>query len=279
MAMALVWLVAGVWKLTDLSGFQLKMTQLLIPIAWSFPATFFLAVAETFTGLLLLRRHWRCWGGYLSIALLLVFMVYVGVNYEALRGADCSCFPWIERAVGPGFFIGDGVMLAMSILAAAFAPRPAHLRTAGILLIGVALVGGISAAWSHWDVDPNSDVPKTIQVSSEDLDLHDGRVFVYFFNPTCLHCLDAGIAMANFNWEAVFVGVPTQDFDFAPGFVDDTGLKDVQLSPDLDLLRSKFSFEDVPYGVAIHNGRVVEQLRFFEEPALSKKLRQLGFIE
>ena len=75
------------------------------------------------------------------------------------------------------------------------------------------------------------------------------------------------------------MGVPTQDFEFAPGFVDDTGLKDVQLSPELDLLRGKFPFEDVPYAVAIDEGRVVGRLRFFEEPELSKQLREIGFVE
>ena len=277
--MALLWLVAGAWKLTDLSGFQLKMTQLLVPVWLSLPATFALAVSETFTGLLLLRPAWRRLGGYLSVALLLVFMAYVGINYEALRGADCSCFPWVERAVGPGFFIGDGIMLAIGVLAAIFAPPPARLRGAAALLAGVVVLGGVSAALDPLSPGPESDVPETIQAGQGKLDLHDGPVFIYFFNPTCLHCLDAGIAMAELEWKATFVGVPTQDFEFAPGFVDDTGLKNVQLSPDLDLLRGKFPFEDVPYAVAIDRGRVVEGLRFFEEPELSEKLRKIGFAE
>ncbi len=277
--MALLWLVAGVWKLTDLSGFQVKMTQLLVPVSVSLPATFTLAVSETFTGLLLLRPAWRRWGGYLSVALLLVFMAYVGINYEALRGADCSCFPWIERAVGPGFFIGDGIMLAIGALAAVFSPPPARPRGAATLLAGVVVLGGVSAGWDQLGPGPESDVPATIQVESGELNLHDGAVFIYFFNPTCLHCLDAGIAMAELNWKATFVGAPTQDFEFAPGFVDDTGLQDVQLSPDLDLLRGKFPFEDVPYGVAVDEGRVVGRLLFFEEPELSKQLRAFGFVE
>ena len=277
--MASLWLVAGVWKLTDLSGFQLKMTQLLVPVSVSLPATFALAVSETFTGLLLLRPAWRRLGGYLSVALLLVFMAYVGINYEALRGADCSCFPWVERAVGPGFFVGDSIMLAIGALAAIFAPPPARLRGAAALLAGVVVLGGVSAALDPLSPGPESDVSETIQAGQGKLNLHDGPVFIYFFNPTCLHCLDAGIAMAELEWKATFVGVPTQDFEFAPGFVADTGLKNVRLSPDLDLLRGKFPFEDVPYAVAIDRGRVVERLRFFEEPELSEKLRKIGFAE
>ena len=277
--MAVLWLAAGVWKLADLSGFQLKMTQLLIPVSWSWLATFALAVSETFTGLLLLRPAWRRWGGCLSVALLLVFIAYVGIHYDALRGADCSCFPWVERAVGPGFFLGDGILLAVGVIAAVFSPRPAHPRGAAAVLAAVVTLGGLSAAWDSMDPGPKSDVPVTIQAGSRALPLHDGPVFLYFFNPTCLHCLDAGVAMSAFQWKAVFVGVPTQDFDFASGFVEDTGLKDVRLSPEIDRLRRKFPFQDVPYAVAIDEGRVVQRLRFFEEPALSEQLRKIGFVE
>ena len=73
--------------------------------------------------------------------------------------------------------------------------------------------------------------------------------------------------------------MPTQDFEFATGFIDDTGLQNVYLSPNLDLLREKFPFEDVPYGIAIYDGQVIGQMRFFEEPGLNKQLRQLGLVE
>jgi len=278
-AMATLWLVAGIWKLANLSDFQLKMTQLLVPVAWSLPATFALAVAETFTGLLLLRPTWRRWGGHISTTLLIVFMVYVGINYEALRGADCSCFPWIERAVGPGFFIGDGVMLLVSVVATFWAPRSSQLRSSLVLLGGIVILAIVSLIWDQAIVTQEYDVPETIQIDSGELSLREGQIFVYFFNPTCLHCLDAGITMAEFTWKAIFVGVPTQDFDFASGFVDDTGLRNVRLSPDLDLLKTKFPFEDVPYGVAIQNGQVVEKMRFFEKPELEERLRQVEFIE
>jgi hypothetical protein len=278
-AMAALWLVAGIWKLTNISDFQLTMTQLLVPVAWSLPATFALAVVETFTGLLLLRSTWRRWGGHISMTLLIVFMIYVGINYEALRGADCSCFPWIERAVGPGFFVGDGIMLMVSALATFLAPRSTHFRSSLVLLGGIAILGGFSMIWDQSISDRKYDIPEKIQVDSGELNLHHGQVFIYFFNPTCLHCLDAGITMSEFTWRAIFVGVPTQDFDFASGFVDDTSLKDVRLSPELDLLRTRFPFEDVPYGVAIKNGQVVEKVRFFEKPELEERLRQVEFIE
>ena len=36
---------------------------------------------------------------------------------------DCSCIPWLKRVVGPGFFIGDGVMLLLAFFAGLGARR------------------------------------------------------------------------------------------------------------------------------------------------------------
>jgi hypothetical protein len=47
----------------------------------------------------------------------------------------------------------------------------------------------------------------------------------------------------------------------------------------VELLKEKFPFTDVPYAVALKDGRVVERFLFFEDPALSEKIRELGFAE
>ena len=276
--MALLWLAAGLYKLTDITGFQVKLTQLLVPVSLSLIATVALAVTETFAGILLLRPAWRKLGGYLSVGLLLVFMAYVGINYEALQGEDCSCFPWIERAVGPGFFIGDGIMAAIAALAAVFAPAPRQLRGAAITLAGICAFAGVSLAWDHLGPAPEADVPAVIQVEGGEFNPREGGVFLFFFNPTCLHCLDAGIAMSELEWNAQMIGVPTQDFEIAPGFIEDTGLKNVKMTSDLELLKKKFPFEDVPYAVALRDGRVLERFRFFEEPELSETLRKINMV-
>ena len=93
-----------------------------------------------------------------------------------------------------------------------------------------------------------------------------------------MHCLDAGQTMATYDWKSEFVGIPTQDFDWGPGFVEDAGLKNVKLSPDLAVLKETFPFEDVPYGAVIEDGRILERIMFWEEPELSEKLRGHGFI-
>ena len=277
--MAALWLVAGVWKLTNLSGFQVMLTQLLVPVSLSMLGTLALVVSELTAGILLLVPAWRRIGGYFSAGLLLVFMGYVGYNYEALLGADCSCFPWIERSVGPGFFWGDGAMLALALLAAWFSRPPARLTQAAYALAGVAAMTAVMYAVDQSKPVAADGLPATIQVEGGELALADGPVFLYFFNPTCMHCLDAGIAMSKYPWKATFVGIPTQDLDFGPQFVDDAGLKNVKLSPELDRLKTVFPFEDVPYAVALQDGNVAAQIRFFEEPELGEKLREIGFVE
>ena len=212
---------------------------------------------------------WRRLGGWFSAALLLVFMAYVAINYEPLRGADCSCFPWVKRAVGPVFFWTDGAMVALALLAAWFSRPPVRLRQAAIALAGiVAMTGVMFADGAVCAPAAAGELPTVIQVAGGQLDITKGPVFLYFLNPTCMHCLDAGIAMSKYQWKATFVGIPTQDFDFGPQFVNDASLKNVKLSPEFDRLKAVFPFEDVPYGVALQDGKVVAQLHFFDEPDL-----------
>ena len=277
--MAFVWLVVGIWKLTNLTGFQLMLTQMLVPVWLSFPGALALGITETFAGVLLLRPAWRRLGGYLSAALLVVFMAYVGYHYETLKGEDCSCFPWLERTVGPGFFWGDAGMVALALVAAWFSPRISAVRSAGVALLAVALFGTTMLVLNPFAPPLDAEVPASISVDSGNYPLDRGRIFLYFFNPTCIHCLDVGLMMAELDWQAELVGVPTQDYDLAPGFIEDTGLRQMKLSPDLEPLKAVFPFEDVPYAVALEDGKVRERLMFFEEPELIEKLRGAGMVK
>ena len=276
--MAFLWFSAGLWKLGDISGWQLKLTQLLVPVEWSLPGTLAVGITEVFAGVLLLRPAWRRMGAYVSVGLLLVFMAYMAINYETLQGEDCTCFPWLERAVGPAFFWSDAAMVAVAVLAAWFAPPMSRFRGAAYSLIGICALGGTMLAYDRLAPSADPDMPATVKLEDGELSLHNGRVFIFFLNPMCLHCLDAATALAKHDWHADFVGVPTEDADLAAGFVDDSGLQNVKLSPDVDALKEQFPFGDPPYAVAIENGRVKEHFMFFEEPALGEKLRAIGFV-
>jgi hypothetical protein len=240
------------------------------------------ACTEVFAGLLLLRPKWRRLGGLLSVGLLLVFMAYIGINYTTLRGEDCSCFPWLERAVGPAFFWSDAAMAAVAALAATFAPKMGAFKGARNLLIGVLAFAAVALAWDKLGPQPGAEVPASIIVEGQPYDLREGKQFIYFLNPTCLHCLDVGIALSKYEFQVPFIGVPTQDFDFGQGFLKDAGLTGkVKLSPDLDKLKETFPFDDVPYAAAIEDGRILHRFPMIEleEPGMGEKLKELGFVK
>ena len=150
---AVLFLVAGLWKLTDPMGAAVRMAQAKLPESLSLVGAIGLGTCETLAGVLVLMPRYRRWGAILASALLLFFMMYIGYFYRDLQGQECSCFPWVKRAVGPAFFIGDAVMLALAALAGIWASRPQGLRTPLIVLAAVAVFAAGSytvAANSNW---------------------------------------------------------------------------------------------------------------------------------
>ena len=85
--------------------------------------------------------------------------------------------------------------------------------------------------------------------------------------------------MAGYDWLVDFIGIPTQDPDWGPGFLEDAGLTAAKLSPDAERLRETFEFEDVPYGALLKDGVVLERLVLWEEPDLGETLRRHAFID
>ena len=278
--MAILWLGAGIYKLSDIAGFQIKLSQLLVPTSLTLLGTMAVATAEVLAGILLLRPAWRRLGGWLSTLLLLVFMAYMAINYTALKGEDCTCFPWLERAVGPAFFWSDGAMVAIALLAAWAAPTIGKVRRAGKAALGVGLLGMSALGYQTFGPQPGADVPETITVAGQEYNLREGKIFVYFFNPSCLHCLDAGLLLSEHKWNGDFIGVPTEEENFAGAFLKDAGLEEIaELSLDLDLLKESFPFDLPPYAAVVDNGKVLERIGIFEEPALGETLKQHGLVE
>src|SRR5215470_18993525 len=91
---ALLFLSSGIWKITDVPGWAVRVTQARVPASLSLPAAIGFGIAETFAAVLLLVPRFRRWGAWLGGTLLVAFMIFIGINYNALRGAECSCFPW-----------------------------------------------------------------------------------------------------------------------------------------------------------------------------------------
>jgi len=274
---SLLFIAAGLWKITDPIGTAVRLAQAKVPESLSLPAALLLGIAETLTAVLVLVPRFRKWGAWLGSGLLVAFMIYIGVHYNELRGVECNCFPWIKRAVGPGFFIGDGVMLALAFMAGFWARPSEGLRSAVLVLCAVSVFALVS--WGANEARQRGvKAPATITVDGKPYSTQQGRIFIFFFDPECMHCVEVAKRMSKLNWgDTQVVGVPTAQPQFAPDFLHDTGLK-AGVSNDLALLRKTFPFGDAPAGAAIENGRQKEAVSKFDGDEPEATLKKLGFV-
>src|SRR5258708_20692767 len=136
---AILFLTAGVWKITHPFEFSRMAEQLGVPYSVSIPLTLMLSISETLAGVLVLVPRFRGWGAWLAIGLLVVFMGYIGFNYSTLIGKDCSCFPWMKRAIGPAFFLEDALMIFAAFVAGGWA-RPSESKRSAAVVLGVIAV-------------------------------------------------------------------------------------------------------------------------------------------
>jgi uncharacterized membrane protein YphA (DoxX/SURF4 family) len=275
---AILFLVAGTWKITDPFMASTLMTQALVPGALAMPLAILMGVSETFGGVLLLIPRLRRWGAWIVSLLLVGFLVYFAIFYSELRGKECNCFPWIKRTVGPGFFIGDVIMLAMAGLAGWWARRSEGLRNAAVILGIVAVFAGVSYG-VNLSRQTGTRAPDSIQVAGREYSLQSGKILLYFFDPECTHCDAAARQMAHWNWgDTKVIGVPTAQPQFAAEFMTSTGLK-APITNDLAQLKAVFPFVSGPFAVALENGRERAALTRFDDQEPLGKLKELGFVQ
>jgi uncharacterized membrane protein YphA (DoxX/SURF4 family) len=276
--LAVLFLASGLWKVTDAQGAAVRMAQARVPESLSLAVAVGFGIVETLAGLLVLIPRFRRWGAALTGVLLVAFLVYIGMNYNALRGADCSCFPWVKRAVGPGFFIGDGIMLLLAVCAGLWSKPPQGLRTAFVIAGAVAVFAltsyGVEAVRQTGTLAPESTT-----VDGKPYPLQHGRIFLFFFDPACMHCFDAARRMSQFQWgDTRVVGIPISQPQWAAQFMKDTGFH-MDISGDLEKLKRVFPYTAVPAGVALENGREKAALVKFENEEPGASLKQLGFVK
>ena len=224
LALALLFLVSGLWKATDVAGWAQRLTQARVPQSLSVAGALFFGIAEIVAGVLIAVPRLRRWGAALTALLLLAFMAYFAVNYSALRGQDCSCFPWLKRVVGPGFFAGDAAMLLLAAVAAAWAPKAAGRRAAVLILAAVSVFAFVS-----WGVQASRETgvraPASITVDGRPFPIARGQFFLFFFNPQCMHCMDAAKRMSRLDWSGTeVVAIPVEQPQFSAQFLAETGL-------------------------------------------------------
>lgn len=277
--LALAFAVSGIWKITYPLDWAARIAQLKFPEHLSLPLALALGIAETSAAAMILTPRLRRAGAAVIGCLLAGFLLYFAINYSALRGADCTCFPWVKRVVGPGFFLGDAALLALAVLAAVWA-KPLHgLRTfaliAGVVTVYALVSYGVAA------VRPSGTAaPASIMVNGAPYSLREGRILLFYFDPECEHCYKAAQKMAKLDWGATkVIGVPVSTPRFAPMFMTETGLK-APVTSDLEKLKAVFPYSTTPSAVALENGHQKAMLLQFEsdaEPAAS--LRELGFVK
>jgi len=273
-----VFFAAGVWKLTDPFTWAQVLGQFRVPSQLDMPLTLLVGVGDTLAAVLLIVPKFRRWGGILASLLLIGYMGYFAINYSALAGKECSCFPLVKRTVGPGFFIGDVVMLVLSIAAAVWARRFSGVRGALAALGAVVVFAGISYginAKEHSGIQ----APTPIMVDGKPYSLDQGHLFLFFYDPSCPFCEAAARRMAKYQWkDTVVIGVPTENPQWAASFLHDTGLKALT-STDAEKLKRVFKFINVPYGVALDGGREKAVVQTFDTSEPARTLRPLGYVQ
>jgi uncharacterized membrane protein YphA (DoxX/SURF4 family) len=275
---SLLFMLAGLWKITDPIGAAARLAQARVPESLSLAAALVLGIAETVAAVLVLVPRFRKWGAWLGAALLVAFMIYIGVNYSALHGAECNCFPWIKRAVGPGFFVGDVIMLLIAVLAGYWA-RPVESKRSAVVVLCAVTVFALVSYGASAVRQRGVQAPSIITVDGKPFSTQQGRIVVFFFDPECMHCFDVAKRMSKLDWAGTkVIGVPTAQPQFAQAFLQDTGLK-AGISSDLQLLKKTFPFGDPPAGVVLENGREKEALTRFEGDEPVATLRKLGFAQ
>ncbi len=279
--LAILFFVSGAWKLTDPFVWSQALAEFRVTSALTLPGTLALGVAEMVGAVLILVPRFRRWGALLLGFLLVVFMVYIGANYSALVGKDCTCFPLVKRAVGPAFFFEDGAMLLMAIVAGMWARSSENLRAALVILGAVVVFAGVSFGVNSAR-ESGLKAPASITVDGKPLSLQQGNAFLFFYDPTCTHCEAAARKMAKLNWkDTSVVAIPIDTPQFAASFLHDTGLK-AGTSNDLDLLKGTFKFATAPYGVALVRGRqkaTIDVGAFEKDGEPAATLHGLGFVE
>lgn len=276
--LAILFIVAGLWKMSDPLSTTARMVQALVPVSLALPAALAAGIVEAWAGLLILIPKWRRWGALLCGAMLVVFMAYFAVFYDRLRGEDCTCFPWLERVVGPEFFIGDGIMLLLALGAWIWAPPSRDWKPAlAPLVVFSAMAGGFYAY--AITSQRGLEAPAEVIVDGASVSIRHGRVLLYFFDPECSHCHLVAMRLGKREWQNVkLIALPTVNPHWGKDFVEAAGFP-ADVSTSAPALREVFKFTDPPYGVMLEHGRQVMPLAFLDPAADEAQLERLGWLK
>ena len=110
-----IFLVAGVAKLADRAGSRHGLVDFGIPGALAAPFAILLPLAELAVAAALIPTSTAWWGAIGALALLLLFVLGIGVNLARGRKPDCHCFGQLHSApAGWKTLLRNGVLAAVA---------------------------------------------------------------------------------------------------------------------------------------------------------------------
>ncbi len=278
--LGIIFLVSGGWKVLDPFKTGELLEQAKVPAGLGTLGAAALGTMELLAAFLLFSPRYRKLGGLVGTGLLVFFIGWIAYYYSALVGKECSCFPLIKRSIGPGFFISDGVMLLLGLAAFFWSSKVRSFKTPILALASLIVLAGASYGVNR-TMRSRVQVPNPVIVDGKPANLTEGRVLIFFYDPSCMHCDAAAKFMSKLNWgDTRIVSIPTINPQWAAAFLHDTGLK-AQTSLELDKLKKAFPFVDPPYGVALVDGQVKETFgqAQFNAPSPQPDLQKLGFVK
>lgn len=132
LALAGVFLLAGVTKLADLAGSRKAMREFGVPVRFAREAGIALPVVELAIAVLLVPRVTAWWGALAALVLLLAFVTGIANVMRQGRAPECHCFGQVHsEPVGWSTLARNGVLAALSLLIVAQGPNDAGPGLAG----------------------------------------------------------------------------------------------------------------------------------------------------
>src|SRR5215212_1716195 len=113
--LALIFLVAGLAKLANRAGSRRGLIEFGVPAALAAPLGVLLPLAELAVAIALIPLATAWWGALGALALLLLFIVGIGVNLARGRKPDCHCFGQLHSApAGWSTLARNGALAALA---------------------------------------------------------------------------------------------------------------------------------------------------------------------
>jgi hypothetical protein len=168
-------------------------------------------------------------------------------------------------------------MLAMAGFAWLGARRSEGKRAVALIAGAVTVFAAVSFGVGEAR-QTGTRAPESILVEGKSYSLQQGKVFLFYFDPQCMHCFDSAKRMSQLHWgDTRVVGVPISQAHYAAQFMQDTGFS-MAITTDLAKLKEVFPYAGVPAGVALENGREKAPLTKFEGEEPAATLKQLGLV-